>query len=302
MVAAVATLVGACVLALVVAAFVIDDSGSGVNGAELSLAGSESALAPRSGDDAVVAVGETASGEASDDVGGIGSSIPTSSSSSIDADESPVSSALSSESSAPSIALPTIAAPTTAAPTTAAPTTAAPTTAAPTTAAPTTAAPTTAAPTTAAPTTAAPTTAAPTTVAAAPPAADTSGEGQIQQDILALVNAERAKANCPAVSLNGTLTNAADAHAQDMADNDYFSHTGLNGSDPGDRITAAGYRWRTYGENIAAGQRDAQQVMTAWMNSSGHRANILNCNFAELGVGYALQGNTPYWVQKFGRQ
>ncbi|MEM9134948.1 MAG: CAP domain-containing protein [Actinomycetota bacterium] len=300
-IAAVATLVGAGVLALLVAAFVIDDGGSGVNGAELSLAGTDQALAPQAADGAVVDVngtgGATATDDGSGDVGDIGSSESTTSSSD-PLGESTSSSAETTASSVTSVAPPTTSKPvTTAAPTTAAPTTAAPTTAAPTTAAPTTAAPTTAAPTTAAPTTAAPTTAAPTTPA---PPSDSGGEGQIRQDILNLVNAERSKAGCSAVSLNGTLNNAADGHAHDMANNDYFSHTGLNGSSPGDRITAAGYSWRTYGENIAAGQRDAQQVMTAWMNSSGHRANILNCSFAELGVGYALRGNTPYWVQKFG--
>jgi uncharacterized protein YkwD len=197
-----------------------------------------------------------------------------------------------------SIAPPTIATtvPSTAlratSPTTAPPTTAPPTTQPPTTAAPTTAPPTTAPPTTAPPTTAAP----PLTAATAPPAP--SG-GSAEQQVLDLVNAERANAGCGPVSFNGQLNAAALGHSQDMSANGYFSHTGLDGSQPWDRAVAAGYSYQSIGENIAQGYPSASAVMTGWMNSSGHRANIVNCGFTEMGLGLVTQGN--YWTQLFGR-
>ena len=99
------------------------------------------------------------------------------------------------------------------------------------------------------------------------------------------------------------LANAAQSHAKDMMENNYFSHTGLNGSTPGDRITAEGYRWQTYGENIARGYGTAQRVMDGWMASEGHRKNILNDAFTEIGIGYTdgpLSGD-DYFVQNFAR-
>lgn len=203
---------------------------------------------------------------------------------------------------APATVAPTTAAPTTAAPATAAPTTAAPTTAAPTTAAPTTAPPTTAPPTTAPPTTAPPTTAAPTTQAPAPPAGDDSA---VQQEVLALTNQERAANGCPALALNGQLNVAADNHSEDMAARNYFDHSSPEGEGPGARIADAGYQGRGWGENIAVGYGSAASVVEGWMNSPGHRANILNCGYNELGVGYAQGASNGYtqgiyWTQVFG--
>ncbi|MET8585247.1 CAP domain-containing protein [Streptomyces collinus] len=116
--------------------------------------------------------------------------------------------------------------------------------------------------------------------------------------IVALVNAERAKVGCSALTLNPTLTKAAQAHSQDMAAHQNMSHTGSDGSSPGDRITAAGYNWSAYGENVAYGYGTPEDVMAGWMSSPGHRANILNCAFKEIGVGLA-QPNS-YWTQDFG--
>ncbi|MEL7209824.1 MAG: CAP domain-containing protein, partial [Actinomycetota bacterium] len=216
-----------------------------------------------------------------------------------DGDPAPPSTAVISSPPAPAPSGPTTA-PATTAESTADPTTSSTSPAAADPApssAPSTATASTAAPTTAPVTTAAPTTAPATTPAPAPPA--TGGDGAIQQQILQLTNAERAKAGCPALSLDSRLTAAADGHAEDMAANNYFDHRGRNGSSLGSRVTAAGYDWRRVGENIAAGQRDAEAVLRSWMGSSGHRANILDCRFGELGVGYALRGSTPYWVQVF---
>ncbi|OEJ30488.1 CAP domain-containing protein [Streptomyces subrutilus] len=128
----------------------------------------------------------------------------------------------------------------------------------------------------------------PPTVAPSGPAAE----------VVALVNKERAKAGCSALTVNAKLTAAALNHSKDMAAHSNMSHTGSDGSDPGGRITRAGYAWTTYGENVAYGYSTPAQVMTGWMNSPGHRQNILNCAFKEIGVGLA-QPNS-YWTQSFG--
>ncbi|BBC29896.1 SCP-like extracellular [Streptomyces graminofaciens] len=113
-----------------------------------------------------------------------------------------------------------------------------------------------------------------------------------------LVNAERDKVGCSPVTLNAVLTKAAQAHSTDMAAHQNMSHTGSDGSSPGDRITRAGYDWSTYGENVAYGYATPEQVMAGWMTSPGHKANILNCAFKEIGVGLAQSGS--YWTQDFG--
>ncbi|WP_164986243.1 CAP domain-containing protein, partial [Streptomyces roseicoloratus] len=117
--------------------------------------------------------------------------------------------------------------------------------------------------------------------------------------VIELANAERAKAGCGPLTEHTLLTRAAQGHSDDMAARDFFDHTNPDGADPGDRVTAAGYRWSTYGENIAMGQRTPADVMKAWMNSPGHRANILNCSFKEIGIGIHTAGG-PYWTQVFG--
>ncbi|WP_329285983.1 CAP domain-containing protein [Streptomyces sp. NBC_00691] len=125
------------------------------------------------------------------------------------------------------------------------------------------------------------------------------GQGSEADQVIALVNAERAKAGCGPLSANATLTRAAQGHSDDMAARDFFDHTNPDGAGPGERVTAAGYPWSTYGENIAMGQSSPAQVMESWMNSPGHRANILNCDFKEIGIGIHSQGG-PYWTQVFG--
>ncbi|MEV0318180.1 sigma-70 family RNA polymerase sigma factor [Streptomyces sp. NPDC050658] len=135
------------------------------------------------------------------------------------------------------------------------------------------------------------------TKTAAPPPATPSG---VADQVIALVNTERSKAGCGPVKSNAKLATAATNHSADMAARDYFDHTSPDGKDPGDRITAAGYRWSTYGENIARGQQTPASVMDSWMNSEGHRANILNCSFKELGVGIHNGSGGPWWTQAFG--
>ena len=150
-------------------------------------------------------------------------------------------------------------------------------------------------------TTTPPTTTHPTTTTQPPPpvvtTTSTPPPSQTQQ-VFALVNQARAQAGCKALADDPRLDTAAQQHSDDMADRDYFSHTTPEGVTFDKREEAAGYP-SPGGENIAAGQSSAQQVMTAWMNSSGHRANILNCSFAAIGIGLNTHG--WYWTQDFGR-
>ncbi|SCL20325.1 CAP domain-containing protein [Micromonospora inyonensis] len=138
-----------------------------------------------------------------------------------------------------------------------------------------------------------------TATARATTAAAPATGGTEQAQVVALVNAERAKAGCGAVSVDAKLTTAAQRHSEDQATHQKMSHTGSDGSDVGDRLARVGYDWRGYGENVAWNQQTPAAVMAAWMNSAGHRANILNCAFTEIGVGVA-RSNGPYWTQVFG--
>lgn len=123
-------------------------------------------------------------------------------------------------------------------------------------------------------------------------------------EILVRINAARLHYGYPVLLPSGALTRAAKQHAQDMADNNYFSHTSLGSKKQShQRIIDAGYLGNTYGENIAAGQNTPQQVVTTWMNSPPHRANILNPNYTHIGIG--TKSNThsqykTYWVATFG--
>ncbi|WP_405542874.1 sigma-70 family RNA polymerase sigma factor [Streptomyces goshikiensis] len=118
--------------------------------------------------------------------------------------------------------------------------------------------------------------------------------------VIALVNKERAAAGCGPLTENSQLRSAAQGQSDDMAARNFFDHTNPDGADPGKRVTAAGYRWSTYGENIARGQQNADSVMDSWMKSPGHRANILNCAFKEIGVGIHQGAGGPWWTQNFG--
>lgn len=123
-----------------------------------------------------------------------------------------------------------------------------------------------------------------------------SGSGA--SGVVSATNAERKDAGCKALKTDSRLTKSAQGHASDMAKKGYFSHTGKDGRDFADRAEDAGYS-SPGGENIAQGQETSAEVLKDWMNSSGHRKNILNCSFTTIGVGYAADGD--YWVQVFGR-
>ena len=152
--------------------------------------------------------------------------------------------------------------------------------------------------TTATATTRPPTTAAPTTTTAPAPPPTVSAAQTAADEVVDLVNAERAAARCRPLAVNDALTAAAQGHSDDMAANDYFSHTSLDGRTAADRAEAAGFSGSALGENIAAGQRSPQDVMAAWMASEGHRDNILNCDYTVIGVG--LNEDGWYWTQMFG--
>lgn len=125
-------------------------------------------------------------------------------------------------------------------------------------------------------------------------------EGEVlsfAEQVVELVNAERAKVNLPALTMTTKLNEAALVRAKETVQS--FSHTRPNGSSFSTVLKENGISFQGAGENIAWGQRTPEQVVLAWMNSEGHRANILNPKYTSIGVGYYLNGATPYWAQLF---
>jgi uncharacterized protein YkwD len=126
-----------------------------------------------------------------------------------------------------------------------------------------------------------------------------SAEAAAGAEVLRLVNEERAKVGCSAVTSDSALTSLAETFSRAMAEEGFFDHTDPSGASPWDRAAKLGITGLG-GENIARGQADAAAVMDAWMNSAGHRANILNCDFKTLGVGVHFGPGGPWWTQDFG--
>lgn len=118
-----------------------------------------------------------------------------------------------------------------------------------------------------------------------------------EQEVVRLVNRERASYGLDALELDWQLSRVARYKSQDMHDKNYFSHNSPTYGSPFEMISDFGISYRSAGENIAKGQRTPDEVVTDWMNSSGHRANILNASFTKIGVGYVSDGN--YWTQMF---
>ena len=128
-----------------------------------------------------------------------------------------------------------------------------------------------------------------------------------EDQVVELLNGERRQAGCAPLALAPELTSAAIEHSADMANHDFFAHTGSDGSSPWDRMDRAGYAWLSAAENIAASASTPAEVVAMWMNSPGHRANILNCSLHDTGLGYVrLDDDTgsvnyhTYWTQVFG--
>lgn len=124
-----------------------------------------------------------------------------------------------------------------------------------------------------------------------------TGTSSAAQAVLAEVNAARAQNGLSALTLDANMNRAAAVRAAELAQS--FSHTRPNGSRGLTALNEAGVSYRMAGENIASGQQSAQAVVSAWMNSSGHRANILSASFGRMGVGQATIGGRTYWVQLF---
>jgi len=134
-------------------------------------------------------------------------------------------------------------------------------------------------------------------------------QADFESEVIELVNVEREAHNLHPLSYNQELTVAARRHSQDMGDRNFFSHTTPDETPDGtpfnERITDAGYNYQTCGENIAAGLATPEAVVDGWMNSDGHRANILDPDYCDIGVGYAAVDGSQYyhyWTQDFGRR
>jgi len=119
----------------------------------------------------------------------------------------------------------------------------------------------------------------------------------VEREVIRLCNIERQKAGLKPLTENWELSRVARDKSMDMAQKNYFSHTSPTYGSPFDMMKAYGISYKSAGENIAKGQTTAQQVVTSWMNSSGHRANILSSSFTQIGVGYYASGH--YWTQMF---
>ncbi len=123
------------------------------------------------------------------------------------------------------------------------------------------------------------------------------GDTSIESAVLSMVNTQRAQAGVPALSASSALFTAARNHSQDMATNNFFSHTGSNGSSPFDRMVAAGFSFSAAAENIYAGSgsnNSASAAVSGWMNSEGHRTNMLNPAYTHAGVGYWCNSSSTY--------
>ena len=134
----------------------------------------------------------------------------------------------------------------------------------------------------------------------------------LERQVLQLVNQYRADGGCNPLEMQSQLSAAAQGHANAMAAKNFFGHASKNGAKFSSRIKAQGYRGHKYAENIAAGYGSAEKVVSIWMNSSGHRVNIMNCAFTETGIAMAYQEDDAplpgsdypmryYWVQDFAK-
>lgn len=124
-----------------------------------------------------------------------------------------------------------------------------------------------------------------------------------RQQVVSLTNARRRAHGCNNLRRNAALDLAAQRHTRRMANANTLSHQLPGESSLGVRVRRAGYNWTLVGENVANGYATPAAVVQGWMNSRGHRRNILNCRFKHIGVGYAVSDRgTPYWTQVFGRR
>ncbi|WP_332649213.1 SafA/ExsA family spore coat assembly protein [Lysinibacillus sp. 54212] len=125
----------------------------------------------------------------------------------------------------------------------------------------------------------------------------TQEQANVEQEVVQLVNVERAKVGLPALKSDWELARVAEHKSEDMRAKNYFSHTSPTFGSPFDMMKSYGINYKSAGENIAKGQKSAAEVVKAWMNSEGHKANILSKDFTHIGVGYVADGH--YWTQMF---
>jgi uncharacterized protein YkwD len=138
---------------------------------------------------------------------------------------------------------------------------------------------------------------------AALPGGGRTAASRIAADVITLTNGERVRHRRPALHASSRLMRAAQLQADQMAQAGHMEHVLPDARYPraADRLAAVDYRWRAYGENVAFGQASAENVVDSWMHSRGHRTNILNSTFTEMGAGYAVdRTGRPYYVQVFG--
>ncbi|TDE01611.1 CAP domain-containing protein [Jiangella asiatica] len=129
----------------------------------------------------------------------------------------------------------------------------------------------------------------------------TDSSPTLADEVVELTNEVRDDHGCPVLRADDRLAEAARLHSEDMVERDYFDHTSPDGDGPGERAARAGYdHWS--GENIAMGYATAADVVEGWMDSEGHRANILNCDSQAIGVGVAESDRGLYWTQMFGAE
>ena len=128
-----------------------------------------------------------------------------------------------------------------------------------------------------------------------------TGAAGVLGEVVERTNAERARHGLPPLTIDARLATAAQVHSTDMVRRGFFAHESPDGRQVWDRAVAAGYAYRKVAENIAAGQRTADEVVRGWMDSAGHRANILDRDLTQIGVGRAEGGSYGvYWTQVFG--
>ncbi|UQA97034.1 sigma-70 family RNA polymerase sigma factor [Streptomyces halobius] len=151
----------------------------------------------------------------------------------------------------------------------------------------------------ASPATPPPTTAPPTTSPPPTRTAPASRPPSLEQQVTRLVNAQRERNGCRPVQVDAKLHTAAQRHADDMAARDYYQHVSPDGAGPDARISAAGYAWSRWGENLHKGPTTAARVMADWMSDAAHRDNILDCAFTHIGVGVNAASDGPWWIQDF---
>ena len=136
-------------------------------------------------------------------------------------------------------------------------------------------------------------------------ARSTQPAAELEAETVAQLNVERQRHGLPVLDVDERIVAASRAHSLDMADGGFFDHSGSDGSQAGERLSDQGYRWRFYAENIACGQRSADELIADWISSPEHRANILSADAEQVGVGVVFREGTHcrfYWAAVFAAE